>query len=366
MRLAHTPWSAWMLGRVGFALLSLGLLALAVVALWNDVVPPLALWGLFLAVTPTVVWLAGSVNPSAAEVCAAICYTSGLLAVTRPSPRRRGSWAALMAGGLVLATTRALGPYFVAAIGLIVLVARGRRVYEAIRREPRLAAAAAGVVAAGIGLNFWWEQRYQPHLDVTPGALGHWRWDRLPSIGREMVGVFGWLEWHMPNPVFYLWGALFLLLVGAALWRGNWPERLAIVGAIALTVVVTLSLHSILPVQTGYDVYGRYVLPLAVAVPLLGADVVVRRARGNERRPLLLVATVSAVVVVAVQGFAWFINARRFAEGTSGPRWFVSHAQWTPSGGWYIWLVAALVGAAMVAAAAMVLGLVTFRAAGRR
>ena len=361
MRLGHTRWSAWMLGRIGFALVSLGLLALAVVALWNDVVPPLALWGLFLAVTPTVVWLSGSVNPSAAEITAAICFTSGLLAITRPSPRRRGSWAALIAGGLVLATTRALGPYFVAAIGLLVLVARGRRVLEAVRREPRLSVAAAGVVAAGVALNFWWEKRYQPGLHVTPSALSHWKWERLPSIGREMVGVFGWLEWHMPNPVFYLWGALFLVLLAAALWRGRWTERLAIVAGVVLTIVVTLSLHSILPVQTGYDVYGRYVLPLAVAVPLLASDVVVRRGRGRARRPLLVIATASAVVVLAIQAFAWFVNARRFAEGTSGPRWFVPHAQWIPSGGWIVWITVAMLGVAILATAATMLGVVTFR-----
>ena len=104
-----------------------------------------------------------------------------------------------MAGGFLLASTRAVGPYFVGAIALIVLLARGREVIDVLRRQTRLAVATAAVVVAGLGLNVLWEQRYQPHLDVTPAALGHWHWERLPSLGREMVGVFGWLEWHMPN-----------------------------------------------------------------------------------------------------------------------------------------------------------------------
>ena len=359
MRFGATPWSAWILGRVGFALCSLGLLALAVAALWDKRFPQLALWGFFLAVTPTVLWLTGSVNPSAVEVSAAICFASGLLAVTSPAPRRWPAWAALMAGGFALASTRALGPYFVGAITLLVLLARGRTVLDVVRRQTRLAAAAAGVVAVGLVLNVVWEQRYQPHLKVTPRALLHWHWDRLPSLGREMVGVFGWLEWHMPNPVFYLWGLLLLILVGVALWRGTWLERLAVLGAVVLTIAVSLSLHSILPAQTGYDVYGRYVLPLAVALPLVAGDVVLRRAAARERRPLMIVASVTALIVGLIQGFAWFINARRFAVGTSGPRWFVGHAQWSPPGGWLIWVVVAFAGTALLALAAVTMGAVT-------
>ena len=251
-----------------------------------------------------------------------------------------------MAGGFLLASTRALGPYFVGAIALIVLLARGREVIDVLRRQTRLAVATAAVVVAGLGLNVLWEQRYQPHLDVTPAALGHWHWERLPSLGREMVGVFGWLEWHMPNPVFYFWGLLLLTLIGVALWRGSWLERLAVIAAAVLTIAVSLSLHSILPAQTGYDVYGRYVLPLAVAVPLVAADVVVRRARPAERRPLMFLASATALVVGVIQGFAWFINARRYAVGTSGPRWFLGHAQWSLPGGWAIWMITALAGAA--------------------
>jgi hypothetical protein len=349
-----------MLGRVAFAVLSLGLLALAVVALWDERYPQLALWGFFLAATPTVLWLAGSVNPSAAETSAAICFTSGLLAVTRPTSRRGRAWPALMAGAFVLAVTRALGPYFVAAIGLIVLLARGRTIMTVIRREVRLSVAAAVVTAIGVGLNVAWEQRYQPHLHVTWQALSDWRWERLPSIGREMVGVFGWLEWHMPNVVFYVWGILFIVLLAAATWRARWLERFAIASALVLTVAVTLSLHSILPVQTGYDVYGRYVLPLAVSAPLLAADIVFRRVGTLELRPLALIASASAVVVAAAQGFGWYINARRFAVGTSGPRWFLGHATWSPPGGWPLWLAVAFGGTAALAAGLVGIGVVTF------
>jgi hypothetical protein len=359
MRFGTTPWSAWILGRVGFALASLGLLAVGAAALWDKRYPQLALWGFVLAVTPTVLWLAGSINPSAVEISAAICFTSGLLVVTRPAPPAWPAWAAVMAGGLLLASTRALGPYFVGAIALLVLLARGRAVIDIVRRQTRLAAVAAGVVVVGLGLNVVWEQRYQPHLDVTPGALSHWHWERLPSLGREMVGVFGWLEWHMPNPVFYFWGLLLLILIGVAIWRGAWFERLAVVAAAALTIAVSLSLHSILPAQTGYDVYGRYVLPLAVALPLIAADVVVRRARRADRRPLMFVASATALAVAVIQGFAWFINARRFAVGTSGPRWFLSHAQWSPPGGWAIWVAITFAGTAALALAAATFGAVT-------
>jgi hypothetical protein len=66
------------------------------------------------------------------------------------------------------------------------------------------------------------------------------------------------------------------------------------------------------------------------------------------------------VVVAAVQGFAWYINARRFAEGTSGPRWFLGHATWTPPGGWPLWLAVAFAGTAALAAGLVGIGIVTF------
>ena len=45
-----------------------------------------------------------------------------------------------------------------------------------------------------------------------------------------------------------------------------------------------------------------------------------------------------------VQLVAWWTNARRFAVGIRGPRWFVPSAEWSPPFGWWPWLLLALAG----------------------
>ena len=64
MRLGRSPWSAWILGRATFALLALGLIVLGLLALGTS---PITSAALALAVTPMVVFLASTLNPSGLE-----------------------------------------------------------------------------------------------------------------------------------------------------------------------------------------------------------------------------------------------------------------------------------------------------------
>jgi hypothetical protein len=36
-----------------------------------------------------------------------------------------------------------------------------------------------------------------------------------------------------------------------------------------------------------------------------------------------------------MQVVAWYVNAKRYAVGGSGPEWFLSRAAWAPSAGWW-------------------------------
>ena len=51
-----------------------------------------------------------------------------------------------------------------------------------------------------------------------------------------------------------------------------------------------------------------------------------------------------------VQLVAWWTNARRFAVGMRGPRWFLPSAEWSPPLGWWPWLVLAIVGVCLLIA----------------
>jgi hypothetical protein len=86
-----------------------------------------------------------------------------------------------------------------------------------------------------------------------------------------MVGVFGWLDTNSPEVTYMLWAAgvgvvVFLGMAGSA----RLP-RAALIGAIVLTIVVPTTAEVPGANTFGFAWQGRYTLPLAVGVPILGA-----------------------------------------------------------------------------------------------
>jgi hypothetical protein len=346
MRMAGSPWTAYVLGRVGIAALSLVLLGLAIRVFWDGTLPSVAVFGLSLAVTPMAVFLASSLSASGAETAAAVCYVAGLLGLARGRRAAGPVWLAIGAGGTVLAISRSLGPYFIlAAAGAVAVSVGFPEAWRRLRAGGRAAVAAGACIAVASALNQWWEATQMPHLSWRASLLAKATLEPLPRVGREMVGVFGWLEAGLPGPVYALWAVLTLSLVVLALALGRWRERLAVVGLIAGCVALVAAFHAVLLPQSGFDIQGRHFLPLAVAVPLLAADVVLRQRHRVRVRILATFAALGAVATGAVQGFAWYVNARRYAVGISGPNWFIARADWSPPGGWAPWVVVAFAGA---------------------
>jgi hypothetical protein len=297
------------------------------------------------------IFLGASLNPNGLEIAAAVACAIGLLSLLRPADEQappRGAWLAFGAGGTVLAATRSLGPYFVVAfLAIAVLLVGLRRSRDTVLAAPRAASVSLGCVGAAAVLNVWWEVSYQPHFPWT-GVLDHATLGHLPRVGQEMVGTFGWLEWHLAWPFYALWGALVLALVVVALAVGTWTQRGLLLALIAGCVTFAVAFDSVLPVQTGYGSQGRYFLPLAVAIPLLAAETI-RRSRGFTSRSLAAGAVAGGVLVAVLQFVGWYLNARRYAVGTSGPRWFASHAQWSPTWGWPFWIAVAVAGSLCLA-----------------
>jgi len=217
----------------------------------------------------------------------------------------------------------------------------------------RLRAAVAGacIVVAAVA-NLAWEQTQQPHLALRPSLLADASVGRLPSIAREMVGRFGWLEFGLPEPTYWLWAGLVLVLAGVAVAVGRWRERIAIIGLIVGVAALIYAFHAVLLPETGFDAQGRYFLPIAVAVPLLAGETLMRRGLRLRAGVLTGLALGGTALAAAVQGLAWYVNARRYAVGTGGPRWFLGREQWVPpGGGWVVWLAVAGLGTACLVAA---------------
>jgi hypothetical protein len=371
MRTAPSRWTAFVFGRAFVAAASLALLVLAAAVLWRGPSRgpgphPLLVLGALLAVTPMAVFLASTLNPSGVEVAAGVACAAGLVSLARQTgdaSAPRGAWLAFGAGGVVLAAARSLGPYFAAVlIGVIVLLVGVGRARDAVRAAPRAATIALGCVAGAAVLNLWWEVTYQPHLAWTH-VLDHATLAKLPRFGEELVGKFGWLEYRLPWPFYALWGLLVLAIAVTALVVGTWKHRAILLAFIVGCLGLAVAFNSVLPTQTGYDFQGRYLLPLVVATPLVAAEIV-RRNRPLTGRVLAGGAVAVGVLVAVLQFSGWYLNARRYAVGTSGPRWFASHAQWSPTWGWPIWIAVAAGGSLCLAVSvAVAVGPVLFSGA---
>lgn len=347
--------TALRLGRVANAVVSLGLIALAALALWDGSRGALSLTGLVVAVTPSIVSFATALTPSGPEIAAGICLTAALIRLTRERPAPTWVWAAAALGGAVLGCARSLGPPFVLAIVLAVgLLAGRRRVRAAVTGAPRrVVVAAAAAVVLGMAAGLWWEVAYQPS---APFALGEFFRGIGPSIralrtlAKEGVGVFSALDTPLPTPGFVAWAVLLACLVGAAFVvsgrRDRWLLAALVAGVAVLTVVASAVYR-----QTGYELQARHVLPVVVVLPLWAGELVHLHGDrlAGRMAPRLLAGTV--VVAAAVQALALYAYGRRFAVGTDGSWLFVRHAEWSPPLGWTVWLLLGGIGALAYAAA---------------
>jgi hypothetical protein len=314
---ASSPDFALVLGRIASALAAAALLLMALVLLQDS------LLGLVVAVTPMVLFCASLLNGSGLEIAAAIAFSAALV---------KRSWTAVAISGAILALSRSAGPLWVVLIGLLF------QGWKAPRRTLL-------IVGIAIVLNRIWEAIYGPDLmlgvanarhTIGPAFEEWWR----ASI--DLVGKFGYLEIHVPLWTALLWLGLLIVLIALA-FR---VDRIR-VGAAVLTAILFPPLFWLVQYRhTGFDLQGRHMLPLLVALPILCGTLVPKH---TARRLLPIALGVTALVHFV----AWYVNARRSAVGTDGPLFFLGDAKWSPAGGWVPWLLLAALGSLALIIAAI-------------
>jgi hypothetical protein len=98
---------------------------------------------------------------------------------------------------------------------------------------------------------------------------------------------------------------------------------------IAAVVVVPVGFEVARARELGVSWQGRYTLPLAVGIPILGAVTLARRAalppaiRLSASRAIVGALTIAHVV-------AYWQFLRRYSVGTNGPVLFFTHPHWQP------------------------------------
>jgi Predicted membrane protein (DUF2142) len=356
LRVGRSAPAALRLGRAAEALTALALLALAVFALYDAECPLVSLLGLLLAVTPMVLFCAASLGGSATEIAGAVAFFSCLLRIGRPGPAPARWWAFTALSGAMLALSRSASPAWLVLALLIAVGWSGPRTFARRWAEGWAPRAAAGVLVLAVALNRVWEGIYGSYVPLDTSKLhaglvaGVYEWWRaLP----DLVGKFGYVDVNLPLVIPVVWFALVLALVASA--GAVSGRRKGLVLAVVLTGGLggPVVFYALFIRPTGFGLQGRHVLPVLVAVPLLAGEAL-NRHRNRVRVGWLALLTVAIPVAVALmQVTAWYVNARRYAVGGSGPQWFLGSAAWAPPGGWWTWLAAAVLAGVCLGAVAL-------------
>ena len=337
-------------GRVVNALLGAVLLALAALAAWDREVGLLSLTGVLLAATPTTLFLSSALGTNGIEIAASLCLLTLALRSARPGGAPAWAWAAAAFAGLLLATSRSTGPAWVVVAAALAVVQVGpRRAWRGVLARPARSLPALAVVLAGLAATAAWELLYQAHpafhLSYAEGGLHRLGYD-AGKWAQQWVGAFGWSNVYLPRWASGLWLAAAIALVLAAVVVATRTERLLIAAVLVTTAALAVALDVLVFQQTQFPVFGRYTMALVVVVPLLAAEVMVRRsavvpAVVRRAAPLGFV-----LLLVPIHLAGLWASAHRAAVGAYAPVDFIGRSQWVPPLGWTPWGLLALAAAA--------------------
>lgn len=285
------------------------------------------LLGATICLTPAVLSFGGAVNPTGLSLAAAIAVWCGGIALTRTDQLVRPAHSLARVGAplcaLLLIRRDSVVWAGLICMLLVLITPAERRQQLARSRDARLWAAAA-VISAALQLWLSGASTAQSVVTAGDGSLAD-TWAELHLYVNQMGGgILGWLDTRLPEFVYdvFTYGPALLALVGACVARRRVGVAIAAVTSLALGAPLAIG-----TIRYGY-VQGRYVLPLAFGVPLLGSLAVAERLRGRRFPPAVAMAWLGVLWISGVAAFAQVL--RRFTTGAHGGWWFTSEPTWEP------------------------------------
>jgi hypothetical protein len=361
----HTPPDAFYAGRAVVLLLSSLLL---LVGAWQLVrwLGRWALVGAYVGFSPMAVFCTSIVSTSGFEICGAFGVAAVVISVSRNPAALRDWHTHLVLGisGTALILSRQLGIVTFVLLMLVAFCYFGWRPLWHLVRRPSLSLVLASVVLIVSGIALLISERQLDHPSHTGtirsafhlGPIRAFR-DNTFEYLRMGIGLFGWLDARMPGWSTSLWIMLLVSLMGAALLFGETRDRWAIVVVTVVVVFVAFITYATVFYTVAAGLQGRHLIPMFLFVPMLAGIVVIEKlaafgSKGAVRRLLVTLA----VCVPLVQWTSLYWNGHRYAVGSAGRTLFISYAQWTPPGGWELWLAVGLVGALAMGASIFMSG----------
>ena len=292
--------------------------------------------GLAVAVTPMVLFVNGTVNPSSLEISAAIAAWASafaLIAASADEPLDRRLVIRVAVAFSALGLARLFAPMWIIAIlGTVGLVA-GITVIRRLLRERGLQMAALVIAIATLS-QIVWNVLIKPVDTGTSVDVSRYELIRN-TIGRSgffydsMIGNFGWLTVHAPYLTIVVWTAAIGLVLALGLAVSSRRASIALLLVAAATALLPLvSEYREVPI-IGPFWQGRYTLPLAVGVPIVASYLIGASSIGAR-----LARSRLALVVGIALGAGHFLGfaqtLRRFTVGSNGPFRYWSGAPWGP------------------------------------
>jgi hypothetical protein len=311
-------WTGILLARLLTGAAVAGLLASAVVAACHWVRHPALLAGVLVSATPMLAHLGGAINPNGVEIAAGIGLFAGLIAMLRESEDRLNGAAVALVGvsASVLVTVRPLGVMWF-GIALVATVIGSRRTHLRGLIRARAVRVWSAVVAVAIVAAFAWNAIATP-LGISDGdhglsakqVLRFAVLDQWPNVANQLVGVTGFSELLQPRLIYVAWFmAAGVLILGGFAFGGR-IEKFRTIFLFAATFLPLLAWELLRANASGWFSQGRYFLPAAVGLPLLGAYTLAHSRISREQfRSLTRTLTVLLVpihlVVLAYSMTRW-------------------------------------------------------------
>ena len=347
------------------AVLSAGCLTLAFWATRRITRSPYALGGLLVAVTPMVYFLGGVVNPNGLEIAGVAAFVPLLWLVFSSRGAPRTAIVAMAAIAAVVANLRATSPLYLLVAAIAVATAVGwPRAVESIRRKDVLVVVIPALAIAMLGavwtLLVGMHAGFIPSLGLDrPGPLGAFLYTIGNSVtyGRELVGVFGWLDTVLPEWIYVAWAVFagLVIFITISLTRGR--RLLAVIVVLAALALLPAFIQAPSAADYGYIWQGRYSLPLFVTAFIVMGLGLAHALDGLSIRPARRVLAVLTVSVTFVQAVSFFIALRRYVVGVDdGYVGMISAPEWMPPGTWVTPLLLFIIGVAGVGAAVLASG----------
>lgn len=337
--LAVTSTTGLYLMRLISGLVSSIFIALAIMTVFAWSRSRLLFLGVLLSVTPMVLFMASVVNPSGLEISTGFClWCSGLVLVLENSANPPIGLVAVMtasAAGLML--IRPVSALWVAMTLVILILLAGPRVIVALLRLKSIRTSTLVVVFSGV-LAFAWAFHFAavgsapsgPQLapGTTDAQIVAKLFGETGGWLQQMVGVFGWLDTYAPLYTYIVWAIAVGLVILVALALSRLRRSAPLMLLIALVIVVPVMFGYGEARNVGIDFWeSRYILPLAVGIPLV-ATMLIDKAKVIARRHFRLTVLVGCAIGSA--NFLAFAEAlRRNTVGVSGPINYLNGV-WSP------------------------------------